>query len=240
MIPIDWDGYLDGSMPDAARQALDRRLQDEPALQRDLAGFREFKKAVREAGMGTDVPDDRLARTLSSVVGAKPKPAGPSLEKWALRLSPVFGIVLAYAVVTNWPTENAVSARSIAIAMGPPIAHCRIEEPAKVAAWMKEKAPLDVPPLNLPSSSRLTGVKAGTNWAAWSIETADHAITLYVAKTDGFDGAPFEELNGLRLYKSPWGFGWRQGGYSYYVDGCNPTVLRQFILEISDRLPLDK
>ena len=229
MNPIDWDAYLDGSMPEAERQRLDRRLQDEPTLQRELAGFRAFKLAVRDAGLGTEVPDDRLSRTLSSVVAAKPKPAGPSLEKWALRLSPVLGIILAYAVVTNWPTGEAVSAKSIAIAMSPPIAHCKIDDPAKVATWMKEKAPLDVPPLNLPSSSRLTGVKAGRNWAAWSIETEDHAITLYVARADAFDGAPFEELDGLRLYKSPWGFGWRQGGYSYYVDGCNPTVLRHFI-----------
>ncbi len=224
-------------MSKAERQDLDRRIQDEPALQRELAGFRAFKLAVRDAGLVTDVPDDRLTRALSSVVGSKPKPVRPSLEKWALRLSPVFGILLAYAVVTNWPTEDGPSAKSIAIAVNPPIAHCKIVDPDKAVAWMNAKLPFQVPKLTLAGHGTLTGVKAGTDWAAWQFDAQEHQVNIFIAKRDPFEGAPYEDFSGTRLYKSPWGLGWRQGGFSYYVDGCNHTALREVAAAAQAELP---
>jgi anti-sigma factor RsiW len=72
--------YLDGTLPDEERQALEARLADDPDLAAELAAFRQVDNLVRDAA--PEVPEidwgqfTRDARTRRESAGATPARSG--------------------------------------------------------------------------------------------------------------------------------------------------------------------
>lgn len=230
----DWDAYLDGTMTLDDRKAIDARLAEDPALLRELEGFKAFRAAIRQAGMSVAIPEDRLQRALASTVQ---KPAAPPHLKWALRLSPLVAIAIVAAMV-YWPQGGRdMSGDGFAFVHTPAIEAITVSNPRQAAKWIFERTTIPTPPVTMGSTGKLFAARCGEGWGRFDFGVRGHTVNIYVAMSDTFQESAKVSIGGFTYYRGATGLGWRDNGLSFYADGCVGDVLNEAIT--ATRVQLD-
>lgn len=230
----DWDAYLDGSMSAADRESLDSRLAQEPALARELVGFKAFKAAVHGAGTAVSVPVERLDQALTAA--SRPVPgAGKPAIRWAVRLAPVAAVVVALAAV-YWPQPIQRQPSDPVAIGGTAFAAIDVKDPVQAAKWIFEQTGIPVPALTLGRLGNLSHARHGKTWARLDYGVEGHTVHLYVSMSDTFEGAATTDIQGYRFYRGAHGFGWRENGLSYYANGCEDEFLIKAVVAVRTEL----
>lgn len=110
--------YLDGSLPQAQRLALEKQLAQDPQLQMLLQQHRKLNDLLQAPASLPEVQWDALARRIASAVAAQPPPVRSyKLQDYALPRAWVGAAALAACALIaatvlfhlNWGTPNHVA-----------------------------------------------------------------------------------------------------------------------------------
>lgn len=216
---MDWQSYIDGSMPAAERAALEGRMALEPKLRAELEGFKSFQSALREAGQSVVVPNAALQTALAGVA-AKGSPIPWMRMRWSLgAVAASILILFAWFMVTRDPMALANSRMRDSFPR--PTAE-------QASAWVYNKIGLLVPPIPMTGSGAiLERTAVGDDWAMFEYSVQGDHFSIYVKSGDNFDSFPKTEgTEGTPQFVGPKGTGWRANGLSYYLTGSEEMVSR--------------
>ncbi len=102
---IDWQEFEDGGLDERAMKQASEELKNNPDAQKEFKGLCAFRKAVRSAGLGESVPDQKLNACLKEVCGNRPAP----FWQRPMALAAIGTCVLAVAVLLVRPPGLAES-----------------------------------------------------------------------------------------------------------------------------------
>lgn len=237
MSHIDWDAFLDGSLSPAEMAELRQRVATDSTLQRDLAGFKAFRDETRARGQAQVVPIALLEAGLRSVA----RPAKPTFwqqNRRALLMTPLVAIGLAYLFVSRsaTPEPDPLPRPGLFLATTCSDATKVVSGATEGIAWLTEKTHLKIPALDLTGLAQIKSVEYGQEWAKMNLSADDQLMRLTMAKKDNFEGHGTEIIQGMEFFADNYGLAWRQGGLSYYVDGCEPKRRREIACAIRKQL----
>jgi hypothetical protein len=207
---IDWQAYLDGSLPpDLAREA-ERLLREDPRVRRELQALKGFIGQVRSSALSEFVPAGRF----ESLMPRRRKP------NRAFRKS-VFSLVPLAVLAGAWHVTGQDPAR---LDRSPVLATSRTEDPAQAATFAASYLMAGAPKVALDGRAQLCTTRAGAGWAAYDYRVGEDRYSLYISR----DATPFRKrpqrtIEGER-YVSSHGVGWEQKGLAFYVAGPEPGV----------------
>jgi len=210
---IDWQSYLDGSMPDAERQSIEQRIEADEALQRELEGHQAFASSIQEAGQAEAVPYNKLHAMMDAVI----KPAAPTVKVAFLRPALLMAVILAvFALGARLTSDPHALART------PLKGHIRAISPEQAAHWAIEKTGLPAPLVPLEGTGAdLIGASHGANWASYQYRVGEDRVTLTFANRKSV-GMQKNKLGQI----SANGVSWQGKKLAFYLSGPRAALLK--------------
>ncbi|MBC8064997.1 MAG: hypothetical protein H7Y17_09215 [Chlorobia bacterium] len=204
---IDWQSYLDGSLPSDERAMAEQALREDLQAQRELEGLREFVSTVRSAALAEEVPLERLAAFLPRTE-EKPK------RNWLPQLGWATGFAAAAAIGTILirsqlagpsETEHEIFTSNFSVA----------------STWASSKLSMNVPALDLGSDAKLFFVHESGDKCCFDYKVKGKTYHVNVRAKQS---APWIQGESVKLANGQSatinrGVHWNQGQYEFYVVG---------------------
>ncbi|MCW5944142.1 MAG: hypothetical protein KIS66_18090 [Fimbriimonadaceae bacterium] len=207
MNQMDWQAYLDGSLPADLRVEADRLLREDPSARRELEGLRGFIASTRRAVVAEPVPTANLRRALRKAS----HPCWVPAVRWSFA-----GALAVAAIAAVW---SAALFDPIRLDRTPVEATFATMSPVAASQWVGQQARIPAPVLRLPCGARFDQARHGREWAALAFRHEGEAFELLMSRcSKPFDGAKVMTRDGREFYVGK-GIGWKQGRVAYYLRG---------------------
>lgn len=206
---IDWQSYLDGTMPEAERTALEGRLAQEPALKAELDGYQAFSSEITRQGQSEAIPYERLHAVFDKIVA--PVSPRPNI------LRPVFAMALALVVFV---IATMLARDPNALAQSPYRASVAVSNPEHAAAWVYNHTDFNAPLVPMKGTeAKLIKAQYGAGWASYEYRLGGNNLTLYFADRSR------RSVKKLKLGRiTSHGVAWESHKLSFYLVGPRPAL----------------
>lgn len=214
-------------MSESGRQAAEQILRGSQQAQRELAGLKTFRRAVRQAALQEPVPQAQLVRNLATITGPVRKPA-----RWHWAIAPLAGAVMAFAWfgLTHDPYR---------LDSGPTNKTYATSDAAAAHDWLAQNTKLEVPPVSLAGLGSMKQASHGPDWACYDFMVEGEVYQVYVKPcTTAFAGAKVVHRDGMPFFDCK-GVGFRYRNLAFYVKGGKESmrwkIAEQAALELLGR-----
>ena len=218
---IDLQAYLDGSLPEAERAAIEAQLKTDGALAAELDGLRALKGAIRESVLADAAPLDRLASKLSIV-------AKPRIPRWLTIAAPAtLAAAAAAAALLLFAGQND----PMRLDRTPQVAAESVSDAKAASKWLTGEVGFAVPAIQLPAAP-LIQASYGEGWARYGYRSTNASLSLTMSRDASplATGVVFTDEDGhhMRIGK---GVGWSHKGIAYYLTGGDESLRKHLACE---------